>query len=75
MPARHPLRVVERQGDLGPADRVGREIDALPPALAEESPDPVAAGDLGRDIGGQRLLHITGRADARPRINLGRRLL
>ena len=51
----HPLRVVERQGDLGPAGGVSREIDALPPALAEESPDPVAAGDLGRDIGGQRL--------------------
>ena len=50
-----PGRVVERQCDLGPAGRVGRQIDPLASPLAEEPPHPVAAGDLGRDVIGKRL--------------------
>ena len=50
-----PGRVVERQCDLGPAGRVGRQIDPLASPLAEEPPHPVAARDLGRDVIGKRL--------------------
>src|SRR5205814_234862 len=51
----HALGVVQRHRDLRPSRLVVGEIDALPAALAEEAPDPVAAGDLARHVGGQRL--------------------
>jgi hypothetical protein len=49
------LRVVERDRDLVSADGVGGEIDPLSAALPEESPHPVAACDLRRNVGWEGL--------------------
>ena len=49
------LGVEERDRDLGAGGGVVGQVDALAPALAEEAPHAVAAGDLGGDVGGQLL--------------------
>src|SRR5882757_8988650 len=54
-PGAHPGRVVERHGDLCARRRVIGQIDALSPALSKEADDAVAARDLARNVGRQRL--------------------
>jgi hypothetical protein len=70
---RHPLGVEKGNRDLGVGGGVVGEIDPLAAPLPQKALDPVAAGDLARDVRGERLdRRLPARADRRPRIN-GRR--
>jgi hypothetical protein len=48
-------RVVERNGHLVAGSGVVSQVDALAPGLAEEAPHHIAARDLSRNVGRERL--------------------